>query len=455
MGGRTYMIHSKNITYDIVDRYISIPVITTTFAVMGDNVSRYLTFRISKYFDNVDLSKKQIYICYKTASNTTGESLAVNIKYSNSILEFDWAVPSEVTTSSGTVEFYIEFREVNEENQKVYCLKTKSITHDVEKSFNVNNTAEENDYTIEKLFLHDNSTHINRTDLIDSELPSKVVDRDIIINTAKIIAVMKDNMSQILTFRLKRKVDGIDRANKTFCIKFLNAKGESDISIASNVFIYDEEINIGWALDSKVTKHPGTVKFEIAVLGYLEDGSLYSWHTKPAKFVVEGGLDVDSNLVKPAQSWFDSWVIEADNILQQSAQFANQSKTSSQSIETIKADVQQLANTATHQATLSESYANQASDAIAAISDLYITRTSKDDIGIFKIVNYYRQDSSLYMVSELKSIIDTYDQRTEIRYKTDGVTIYDTKHVPIIRDMDGIVIGRMGNLSQLQYHGLI
>lgn len=449
------MIHTKNVTYDIVDRIISIPLNTKTFAVMGDNISRYLTFRINRYFDNVDLSHKEINICFKTASSKTGESTAVNIKYSNTILEFDWAVPSEVALSSGTIEFYVEFREVDEENKKIYCLKTKSISQDVEQSFNVDNSAEEKDYSIEKLFLDSNTNHINRADLVDSELPFKIVDRDILMETKKVIAVMKDNMSQMLSFRLKRVVDGIDRANKTFCFKFMNANGESDITIASNVFIYEDEISIGWALDSKVTGYSGSVSFIVAVLGKLDDGALYSWNTKTSEFIVEGGFDVDSTLPQPPQSWFNSWVLEADNILQKSAQYANQAKDYYLSAEKINKSVIQYSEVATQQAILAESHANRASDAVAVVTDLYATRTSKDDDNIFTVVRYFRSDGLLFMTSTLNTVIDTYDQRTEIKYDIDGATIISTTIIPIIRDVDGIVIGRMGNLNQLQYHGLI
>lgn len=449
------MIQTKNLTYDIIDRVISIPLTTNTFAVMGDNVSRYLTFRISRYIDNVDLSLKKIYICYKTSTTTTGESVAVNLKYSNSILEFDWAIPSEVTDVNGSVEFYIEFREVDEENKKIYCLKTKSITQDVEMSFNVENTATAKDYSFEKLFLESNTTHINRPDIIDGDLPFKIIDRDILMDTKKVVAVMKDNMSQILSFRLKRKIDGVDRADKTFCFKFMNANGETDIALASNVFVYEDEISIGWILDSKVTSYSGTVSFVVSVLGKLDDDSLYSWNSKMAQFTIEGGLDVDTSLPQPSQSWYNSWIIEADNILQNSAINANKAKDYYLSADNINKAIIENTKIINQQSLIVQSNTNLTQDAISVLTDLYAVRSSKDDTGVFTVVKYYRSDGMIYMTSTLNSVTDTYDQRIEVRYDVDGATILSTKIIPIIRDLDGIVVGRMGNLSQLQYHGLI
>ncbi|MBU5332128.1 hypothetical protein KQI61_07945 [Anaerocolumna aminovalerica] len=451
------MINTTNSTYDIIDRFIYVPVNTTTFAVQGDNASRVIIFRISRFIDGVDLSSKEIYVCFKTILGTTGETATNNIKYSNSVLEFSWAVPSEVTISEGTVEFYVEFREIDKENEKIYCLKTKPITQDIEKSFSIDNSATEGDFTIEKLFLDENSSHLTRTDLIDSDLPFKVDDRDILMKPTKVIAVFKDNMSQILSFRLRRKVDSIDRGNKTFCFKYMNANGESDICIASNVAIYEDEIYISWALDSKVTKFAGEVTFAIGVIGFLSDGTLYSWNTKPAQFTVEGGLDVESNLVKPVQSWFDSWVIEADNILKQSAQYANQAKDYYYNIDGMDKVIQDLAEKATEQATLARGYANEANNAVTEFNGLYAVRSEKDEnnINIFKTVKYYRSDNTLFMISTLNTVIDTYDQRTEVRYDIDGVTLIDTKIHPIKRDIDGIVTGNFGHLGQLQYHGLI
>lgn len=449
------MINTIDTTYDIINRFISIPVNTTTFAVMGDNASRVLNFRISRFIDGVDLSKKEAHVCFKNALGQTGDSLGTNIRYTNSVLEFDWIVPSEVASASGNVEFYVEFREIDEEKARIYCLRTKSIVHNVEESFNIDNSAQPSDYTIETLFLNDNSNHIAREDLVDSELPFRVIDRDIVMSTNKVIAVLKDNLSQMLTFRVKRFVDGIDRADKAFCFKYVNANNDFDICIASNVSVHEDEIFIGWGLDSKVTGYAGTVTFVISALGYLEDGSLYVWNTKPAQFTVEDSLDVQSTMVKPVQSWFDSWVIEADNILQQSARYANETIDLYNTIYVLKDEINTLSAKAREQANLAQLYAEQVTDLVERLDGLYAIRDKKDVDGIFTIVRYYRRDNTLYMTSTLESIYDTYDQRTEVKYDVDGETVVETSICPIIRDIDGIVIGHLGMLNQLQYHGLV
>jgi hypothetical protein len=451
------MISTTNTTYEIVDRNINVPMTTSTFAVNGDNDSRVLIFQITRYVDGADLTKKEIYICYKTSSATSGDTLATNMKSTNTVLKFDWIVPSQVTTSSGLISYYVEFRELDKDKNKIYVLRTKTITQKVEDSFNVNNTATAGNYTTEDLFLKANTSHLTRKDLVDNDIPFKVTDRNININPKKTIAVLKDNMSQILSFRLKRTVDGVDRADKTFCFKFINAKGESDFCIASNVTIFADEIIIGWALDSKVTKQAGTVTFAICVLGKLSDGTFYSWNTLSSQITVENGLDVTSSMVVPDQSWFNDWAVEADNVLKQAAQYANTSKDNSSNIDIIKKELVSLSSNITEQVKLAKTYADAAANTTAKINGLYAVRSDKDatDKKTFKTVKYFRSDNSLFMTSILTTINTTYDQRTETEYDLDGTTVLTSKVYPIVRDIDGMITGQFGNMNQLQYHGLL
>lgn len=451
----------KESTYDIVDRSILIPVKTSTFAIQGDNASRYIKFKITRYADNVDLTQKEIWICFQNADKKTGETQAINIEYTNTILTFDWCVSSEATVCDGEVNLYVEFRKVDEKDKKIYVLKTKPISRIVEKSFTVDGSATEADYTVENEILDANDSHVIRTDLVDTDIPSIINEktREIIMNKKKVVAIFKDNMSQILSFRIKRKSNGVDRADKTFCFKYQNAKGECDFCMASNVFIYDDEIHISWALDNKVTKFPGTVVFSILILGETlsEDGKPYAWNSKTSNFTVESGLDVESHMVEPIESWFISWAIEADNILRLSSQYANESKDYKHDLEGIDKTVQALVDLATEQANLSEQHAIQANESATELNGLYAVRSQKDNNNpnIFTIVSYYRADDTLYMTSTLESIVNTYDRRTEVKYDITGTTEINTNIYPINYDEDNIVTGYFGNLGQLQYHGLL
>ncbi|WP_312369072.1 hypothetical protein [Lachnoclostridium sp.] len=451
------MINTKKITYDIIDRTILEPENATTFAVMGDNVSHKMIFRIARFIDSVDLSQKLIYVCYKNSIGATGESPATISRLTNTILEIDWKIPNELTSTHGDVEFYLEFRKLDDQNNKIYVLKTKPVTRQIEKSFMVENTATEADFSFEKAFLDDNSSHLTRSDLVDSELPFRVVDRDIIINSSRVIAILNDNMSQILSFRLKRVVDGIDRADKTFCFKYINANGESDIAIATNINNFEDDIIISWALDRKVTRYAGTITFSICILGNLSDGTFYSWNTKPSTFEVETGLDIESQLVTPVNSWFDSWVIEADNILKQSSQFANQAKEFFQKAELAKKDIEELVNATKDHAIAAGTSAKEAKETIYEIVGLYVTRSDKDidNSEIFKKVNYYRPDRTLYMSSTLSTARDKFDQRIEVKYDIDGTSVVSTDTYSILRDEDDSVTGHFSSLNQLQYHGLV
>lgn len=450
------MILTNN-TYDIIDRTIVEPLNVSTFGVVGDANSRKMEFRISRYVDGTDLSTRDIFVCFKDSTAATGETeIPVNdIKYSNNVLSFLWSVPPQLTSNPGDVELYVEFRKIDISNNREYRLKTKTLTQAVLKSFAIDGSATSGDYTFEDAFLKDNQNRVEHTDLFDADIPFKVVDRDILFNTDKVIAVLKDSMSQVLTFRIKRYIDGIDRSQMTYCFPFINADGESDISNSCNVFVTEDEIFVGWALDSKVTKSSGQVTFELAVFGKLADGSSYKWYTKPSQFNVDNGLDIVSTINPPSQSWYASWVIEADNILKQSAQYCNDAKSFYYKAQTYVTDIENNKQDCENIVVQARQAANDALDAVSEVNSLYAVRENKDSNGIWATVKYYRPDDTLYMTSTLSGTNSVYNSRTEQRYELDGTTVKSSVIYPITFDGDGAILGRFYNLNQILYHGLL
>lgn len=315
-----------NNTYEIIDKVIYEPLVGETFAVQGDNNSRIIIFKIKRYIDSVDLTTKDIVICYKNAAMDTGESSAIIEDFNNSTLYFKWAVPIGCTVQKGTIELYVEFRDKSNEPKK-YIYRTTILKQQVVGSFPVYNNIPSIDTTILDNFIQANQNRVIRTDLVDDGIPLRVENRTIISNNKKIVAVCKDNLSQIITFRIKRIVDGVDRSNMVFGFPFLRPDGKTGIGQASNIIVFPEtdEILVGWALDGAVTSVPGNVKYELMILGQLEDGSRYEWYTIPSEMTVENGLDIKSQLPMPEPSWFDSWKMESDEILKQASTLYNQS----------------------------------------------------------------------------------------------------------------------------------
>lgn len=441
---RRFLMFDKMNTYHIKDRKIVCISQIHTFGIWGDANARCLEFKIARYADGTDLSQKDIYVCYQNASKSTdtGES-KINTKdmaCNQSVLSFNWVIPPELTSSPGEVLFYIEFRKMDEAFHKVYCLRTLPISETIIDTFQVFGTAVPADYTYENHFLTRNEERIEYKDLIDGDVPFIVKDREIHFNISKTIAVAKDNLSQILTFKIKRFEDGIDRSGMAFCFPFKNPEGESDISNSCNVCCSEDDIFIGWALDSKVTNQSGNVTFRLLILGTLEDGSSYKQSTKDCTFFVEPSVDVVGEMDIPSDSWYDSWLMQADTILKQSAKYNSDTKNHHNEISILK--------------DMCEEKAIKAAESASILTDLYITREGKDEKGIFTVVKYYRIDDTLYLFSRLQKEGEFYTKRMEELYEPDGITLKSSSLWPITYDSDQIITGRFSNMNQFLYHGL-
>ncbi|WP_312369070.1 hypothetical protein [Lachnoclostridium sp.] len=111
-------------------------------AVTQDTRCKLLTFKFSRYIDNVDLSEKTICIKYKLKDGTGDRSFACNQKVTDTILQFDWLLDSKVTSFEGEVEFAIQFIGYNEKNE-FYCYNTLPSPLYISKGLDVDGMIEE------------------------------------------------------------------------------------------------------------------------------------------------------------------------------------------------------------------------------------------------------------------------------------------------------------------------
>ena len=89
--------------------------------VCGDSNSNILTFKISRFYDGVDLYNKNIKIIVKNELGTFTED-TVDVKYTDESLRFSWILSSSTTYKAGTVNAAIVF--IGSESDEVYALKT-------------------------------------------------------------------------------------------------------------------------------------------------------------------------------------------------------------------------------------------------------------------------------------------------------------------------------------------
>ena len=448
------MAVQNNSTFVIADRTIILPLNIDTFGVVGDSNSKIVEFRTNRYVDGIDLSTKQIYVCYKNASTETGETECVDIKFTSTTLTFNWIVPAETTTTKGNIEFYVEFRTKDSEGNTTYRLKTKPISQYVEDAFYIYNNVIEPDTSIIDSWLQSNSQRIDRTDLIDADLPFKVDDRTIVFNPDKVIAVENDNLSQALTFRLKRFVDGIDRANATFAFAFRNPQGKSGLMQACNIMHTEDEVFISWALENLVTQISGKVDFFIIALNTLADGKRYCWNTKPTSFIVETTLKIENDLEIPSEKWYETLMLEVDNAVKQASIYANDAKEYYNKTSTVSTIADSTLESCKEAELNAQKYAIEAKEAFSSLKDISITRENKLENGIFETVSYTRKDKTLYCKTTL--IFDESIQKhTGLFvqfYASDGSTITSEKTYPIAYDDEGCMTGYFTILNFLSYH---
>lgn len=454
------MITAYKTTHDIDNRLITVPALAKKILVEGDANSTIITFRIPRYADGVDLSTKEIFVCFQTKDNTTGRTPCKNISFSNAALTFQWTVPPEAAAIPGSLTYHIDFDTV-EDDICVYRLKTLDQTMTVTDSFEVLDNAKASDYLAEKLFLQGNIDRISHSDLSGHGYPYRVNEKTIEMNSSSTVAVVHDNMSRLLQFRLKRFYDGVDRKDMTFCFPYINANGDGDISSACNIFHTDDEIFVGWALDSKVTNTAGMVTFKLGALGYLEDGSFYVWYTDDAEFEVHPAIDVCTLLDEPDFSWYESWAVEADHVIKTASQYCSQTKDYYHMIQSadtaIASQISQINTYLTQIKNYADSLPTIVPAAISDFSKITCSRSNIDDSGNYLNLRYTRQDGTLYLTSELigDSTIGNYTGRKETRYDTDGVTVLSTTQFPLNYDSAGNLSDGLGSMNQLLYHNLI
>lgn len=274
--------------------------------VQNDINSRILSFKASRYFDNIDLSEKSIQVNYINAKKQSGSTPCVLETVNDNDFTFLWTVSGELTIEDGKIEYGIEFFEKNLDDRVIYSWNTKSSYFNVEKSLIILNDAIPTDYTKEKTFYDENNNLTEYLNIKDTDKVIQIDNRTILTGLLKDVVVAQDNVSQIVSFKINRYFDGTDLATKLISIKYINAAGRSDRTHAVNVKVLQLEIEFGWLIDSKFTEIDGIGFIAIEFLGYDEKGDFYVWQTKPIEFPIEQGLFIDDSIPEPEPSWIQS-----------------------------------------------------------------------------------------------------------------------------------------------------
>lgn len=106
--------------------------------LINDNYAETIYFKVDRFFDNMDLADTTCSIQYTNSGieNDEGRSYLVpffdiyTYKDQNKIL-LPWQISGEVARASGIVNFSFRFFKLNDRNQYVYNLNTKTATSKV------------------------------------------------------------------------------------------------------------------------------------------------------------------------------------------------------------------------------------------------------------------------------------------------------------------------------------
>ena len=75
---------------------------SSQISIQGESISQYVEFIMPRYYDNIDLSEKNIVIHY-TAGDRGGENAPINVYKSQERIKFGWAIPASATANEGTL----------------------------------------------------------------------------------------------------------------------------------------------------------------------------------------------------------------------------------------------------------------------------------------------------------------------------------------------------------------
>lgn len=132
---------------------------------------------------------------------------------------------------------------------------------------------------------------------IDDKYVFAIQGRTIIPSISSQIAVATDINSRRIVFKIPMYIDGYNINDSIISVRCVNAAKKfsqyvlTEREIRSgddNTYIYAE-----WVIGADVTSTSGQVIYDITITDDTQ--SSYAWHTLPASFMVEAGIQIPEN----------------------------------------------------------------------------------------------------------------------------------------------------------------
>lgn len=208
----------------------------------------------------------------------------------------------------------------------------------------------------------------------------EIRNRDIIPCATENIAVVDDNDSRILKFKIPAVIDDVDITDKILAIRYVNALGQFDTFFSDTREVTNDGekryIIFPWYLSQKATAASGTLTYDISIYDgritdVAEEGQ-YILHTKPQVLNIEKGLlDVGSASQNPdvltdAIATFQKIIGKYSNDAMNSAEAAKKSEDNAKDSEIKAESYKNAAAVSASNAAASEANANAYKDTAVA-----------------------------------------------------------------------------------------
>lgn len=124
----------------------------------------------------------------------------------------------------------------------------------------------------------------------------EIVNRTIVPSATEELAVVNDNDSRCITFKIPSVIDGIDITDKILTVRYVNSLNRYDQFFCNTREVITEGneqfVLFDWVLSADVTASKGTVTYDVSIYDTndISNVSQYILHTKPATFEVDEGL---------------------------------------------------------------------------------------------------------------------------------------------------------------------
>ena len=211
----------------------------------------------------------------------------------------------------------------------------------------------------------------------------EIRNRDIVPCATENIAVVDDNDSRILKFKIPAVIDDVDITDKILAIRYVNALGQFDTFFSDTREVKNDGekkyIIFPWYLSQKATAASGTLTYDISIYdGHITDAAeegQYILHTKPQVLNIEKGLldvgsasknpDVWTDAIATFQKIIGSYHDDAIN----AAEAAKKSEDNAKASEIKAESYKNAAAVSASNAAASEANANAYKDAAAASAE--------------------------------------------------------------------------------------